>query len=57
MTRIGAVCLVTIGVWVAIELAVQCGHYRHQCRAGSGAALPSSPHCTVSSQVFAIAGT
>ena len=37
MTRIGAMCLVTIGVWVVIELAVQFGHYRHRCRAGSGA--------------------
>ena len=40
MTRIGAMCLVTIGVWVVIELAVQFGHYRHQCRAGSGAKTP-----------------
>jgi len=26
MTRIGAVCLITIGIWCVIELAVQFGH-------------------------------
>ena len=36
MTRIGACCLITIGVWVVIELAVQFGHYRHQCKGGTG---------------------
>jgi H+-transporting ATPase len=34
MTRIGAVCLVTIGVWVAIELFVQFFHYDHFCGGG-----------------------
>ena len=36
MTRIGAVCLVTIGVWMVIELAVQFGHYGHSCLGGPG---------------------
>lgn len=36
MTRIGAFCLVTIGVWCVIELAVQFGHYNHQCKGGEG---------------------
>ncbi|KAG2433300.1 hypothetical protein HXX76_008366 [Chlamydomonas incerta] len=34
MTKIGGVCLVTIGVWVVIELAVQFGHYGHGCTSG-----------------------
>jgi hypothetical protein len=37
MTRIGATCLITIGVWCVIELAVQFGYYRHQCHTGEGA--------------------
>ena len=37
MTRIGATCLITIGVWCVIELAVQFGYYRHQCHLGEGA--------------------
>lgn len=36
MTKIGGVCLVTIGVWVVIELAVQFGHYGHGCTSGEG---------------------
>eukprot|EP00887_Chlorella_sp_A99_P007956 scaffold12.g7956.t1 len=36
MTRIGAFCLITIGVWCVIELAVQFGHYKHQCVGGQG---------------------
>lgn len=36
MNRIGACCLITIGVWVVIELAVQFGHYDHACRGGEG---------------------
>ncbi|GAB4823503.1 hypothetical protein N2152v2_010549 [Parachlorella kessleri] len=36
MTRIGAVCLITIGVWCVIELAVQFGHYNHSCYGGEG---------------------
>ncbi|KAI8467454.1 MAG: putative plasma membrane-type proton ATPase [Monoraphidium minutum] len=35
MTKIGAICLVTIGAWVVIELGVQFGLYRHRCRAGA----------------------
>ncbi|DBA75013.1 TPA: hypothetical protein ACH3X1_010354 [Trebouxia sp. C0004] len=34
MTKIGACCLITIGVWMVIELAVQFGHYRHACAGG-----------------------
>jgi hypothetical protein len=34
MTKIGAICLVTIGIWVIIELAVQFGHYGHECTGG-----------------------
>lgn len=34
MTNIGAVCLVTIGIFVVIELAVQFGKYHHRCVAG-----------------------
>ena len=46
MTRIGGVCLVTIGVWVIIELSVQFGeptkgrlfgHHGHTCGIGVGA--------------------
>lgn len=36
MTKIGGVCLVTIGLWVTIELAVQFGHYKHSCGPGTG---------------------
>ena len=42
MTRIGAMCLVTIGVWIVIELAVQFGHYNHECTGGAGERLRSS---------------
>lgn len=34
MTKIGGTCLVTIGVWIVIELAVQFGYYRHACAGG-----------------------
>ena len=37
MTKIGAICLVTIFVWCIIELGVQFGLYRHSCRLGPGA--------------------
>ncbi|KAF8059373.1 PMA1 [Scenedesmus sp. PABB004] len=36
MTKIGAMCLVTIGLWVVVELAVMFGAWRHGCRLGSG---------------------
>ena len=36
MTRIGAVCLVTIAAWVTIELAVQFAGRAHECRVGLG---------------------
>ncbi len=42
MTRIGAICLITIGVWCIIELAVQFGAYRHNCNMGEGALSPLS---------------
>lgn len=42
MTKIGGTCLVTIGVWIVIELAVQFGHYRHACKAGES--MFSVPH-------------
>lgn len=34
MTKIGALCLGTIAVWVIIELSVQFGHYHHACKGG-----------------------
>ena len=37
MTRIGGTCLITIGVWCIIELAVQFGAYHHKCKLGAGA--------------------
>ena len=46
MTRIGACCLITIGVWVVIELAVQFGHYRHRCKGGEGARVKGPPTAT-----------
>jgi len=36
MTRIGAICLITIGVWIIIELSVQFGKYNHECVGGVG---------------------
>lgn len=42
MTRIGGVCLVTIGIWCIIELAVQFGHYGHGCSMGAGEAPASN---------------
>lgn len=36
MTKIGAICLITIGLWMVIELAVQFGHYGHACYGGAG---------------------
>ncbi|MEK9599921.1 MAG: HAD-IC family P-type ATPase, partial [Pontimonas sp.] len=36
MTKIGAMCLVTIGVWVIIEIGVGFGHYKHSCYGGEG---------------------
>ncbi len=40
MTKIGGVCLITIGIWCVIELGVQFGHYGHSCYLGEGALLP-----------------
>ncbi|KAG1652728.1 hypothetical protein FOA52_007442 [Chlamydomonas sp. UWO 241] len=37
MTKIGGMCLVTIGVWVIIEVTVQFAHYGHSCGAGEEA--------------------
>ena len=39
MTRIGGTCLITIGVWCTIELAVQFGRYHHVCHMGAGESL------------------
>jgi len=36
MTRIGGTCLITIGIWCVIELAVQFGRYGHICKLGAG---------------------
>lgn len=36
MTKIGAICLITIAVWVLVELATQFGGYHHPCRPGAG---------------------
>ena len=36
MTRIGAMCLVAIIVWIIIELPIQFRHYHHSCGAGVG---------------------
>lgn len=36
MSKIGAICLVTIGVWIVIQLGVQFGHYNHSCTGGQG---------------------
>mmetsp|Transcript_24189 Transcript_24189/g.43300 ORF Transcript_24189/g.43300 Transcript_24189/m.43300 type:complete len:1063 (-) Transcript_24189:267-3455(-) len=46
MTRIGAMCLVTIGIWLVIELCVQFGHYRHACRKGEDG-CPTLTNCLV----------
>lgn len=43
MTKIGGTCLVTIGVWIIIELAVQFGHYRHACAGGESMFFSPSP--------------
>lgn len=45
MTRIGGVCLITIGAWCIIELAVQFGHYGHGCKMGEGEAPASAMSC------------
>lgn len=42
MTKIGGTCLVTIGVWIIIELCVQFGHYRHACAGGESKFLSLS---------------
>ena len=53
MTKIGGTCLITIGIWMIIELAVQFGHYRHACGGGESeflglsSHLLSAPACTV----------
>lgn len=36
MTKIGAACLITIGLWIVVELAVQFGGYGHSCSIGAG---------------------
>ena len=44
MTHIGAVCLITIGVWCAIEVPVQFAHYHHDCKIGEGEHCLFRPH-------------
>lgn len=41
MTKISAICLITIFVWVVILLGVQFGHWRHECRGGEGEPDPA----------------
>ncbi|KNC73079.1 plasma membrane ATPase, partial [Sphaeroforma arctica JP610] len=41
MSRIGAICIITITVWVIIELAVQFGHYGHECTLGEEGSCPT----------------
>ena len=36
MSRIGSICLCTIGLWCVIELGVQFGAYGHACDGGVG---------------------
>lgn len=48
MTTIGAVCLLTIGIWVVIEMAAQFGHYSHSCLGGIGKPLSHLPRLAVS---------
>ena len=40
MTRIGACCLITIGLWVCIEVIVSFAAYHHTCQAGAGEQCP-----------------
>jgi H+-transporting ATPase len=37
MTKIGAICLITIGSWLVVQLGMQFGLYRHSCELGPGA--------------------
>ncbi|KNC80656.1 plasma-membrane proton-efflux P-type ATPase [Sphaeroforma arctica JP610] len=41
MSRIGAICIITITVWVIIELGVQFGYYNHQCSLGQEGSCPT----------------
>ncbi len=43
MTKIGAMCLLTIGGWVVIQLAVQFGHWGHTCKGGEGESQQWAP--------------
>ncbi|GBF93844.1 plasma-membrane proton-efflux P-type ATPase [Raphidocelis subcapitata] len=36
MTKIGAICLVTIGAWIVLQLGMQFGLYHHRCDLGPG---------------------
>ena len=48
MTRIGAVCLITIGIWVVIEVVVGFVHWKHHCFAGTGVDPPCLQQCALS---------
>eukprot|EP01134_Creolimax_fragrantissima_P006885 CFRG6885T1 len=41
MTRIGFVCIITIILWVIIELSVQFIYYNHDCSLGAGGSCPT----------------
>jgi H+-transporting ATPase len=36
MNKISAICIITILLWVVVELAVQFGNYTHECVGGKG---------------------
>ena len=52
MTRIGACCLITIGVWVAIEVIVAFAAYHHTCKAGAGEQSPPWLACVGASELL-----
>lgn len=54
MVRIGGVCLITIGIWCIIEMAVQFGHYKHHCSLGEGT-LPALLAPSLYARVAALA--
>ena len=54
MTKIGGTCLITIGVWIIIELCVQFGHYRHACAGGESKLLSDSCTCLCSCLLLAL---
>jgi hypothetical protein len=57
MTKIGAMCLITIGAWVVIQLGVQFGAYKHSCALGEGQTYCGSEHYRVAVQALQLCGT